>query len=244
VAFGNLLLGVPFHFEDNLMPVYTGTFWALLNPFALLAGVVSLSMLTFHGANYLTIRTEADVQARARIAALIFGTVMLVAFAGAGVWVSSDMPGYVITSAVDHGALPDPLDKTVAVQAGAWMGNFASHPALWAVPGAAFAGGLLALLFAWMKKPVLAFVGSAVAELGVIGTAGVAMFPFIMPSSSDPRSSLTVWDSVSSHFTLEVMFWAALIFTPIVIAYTGWAYRMMAGKITIAHIQANDHSAY
>ncbi|MFZ2163180.1 MAG: cytochrome d ubiquinol oxidase subunit II, partial [Sideroxyarcus sp.] len=100
------------------------------------------------------------------------------------------------------------------------------------------------LLFAWVRKPVLAFVGSAVAELGVIGTAGVAMFPFVMPSSSDPRSSLTVWDSVSSHFTLEVMFWAALIFTPIVIAYTGWAYRMMAGKITIAHIEANDHSAY
>jgi cytochrome d ubiquinol oxidase subunit II len=244
VAFGNLLLGVPFHFEDNLMPVYTGTFWALLNPFALLAGVVSLSMLTFHGANYLAIRTEGDVQARARIAALIFGTVMLVAFAGAGVWVSSDMPGYVITSVVDTGALPDPLDKTVEIRAGAWMGNFASHPALWTVPGAAFVGGLLALLFAWVRKPVLAFVGSAVAELGVIGTAGVAMFPFVMPSSSDPRSSLTVWDSVSSHFTLEVMFWAALIFTPIVIAYTGWAYRMMAGKITIAHIEANDHSAY
>ncbi|MDO8990895.1 MAG: cytochrome d ubiquinol oxidase subunit II [Sideroxyarcus sp.] len=244
IAFGNLLLGVPFHFEDNLMPVYTGTFWGLLNPFALLAGVVSLSMLTFHGANYLMVRTEGDVYARARTASLIFGTVMLAAFAAAGVWVSSDMPGYVITSVVDPGALPNPLDKTVEIQAGAWLGNFASHPALWAIPGAAFAGGLLALLFAWIRKPVLAFIGSGVAELGIIGTAGVAMFPFVMPSSSDPRSSLTVWDSVSSHLTLEVMFWAALIFTPIVITYTGWAYRMMAGKITNAYVEANDHSAY
>ena len=117
-------------------------------------------------------------------------------------------------------------------------------PLLWLVPGAAFAGGLLALLLAWARKPVLAFVGSAVAELGVIGTAGVAMFPFIMPSSSDPRSSLTVWDSVSSHLTLSVMFWAALIFTPIVIAYTGWAYRMMAGKVTTAFIESHDRSAY
>jgi cytochrome d ubiquinol oxidase subunit II len=244
VAFGNLLQGVPFHFEDNLMPVYTGTFWGLLNPFALLSGVVSLSMLTFHGANYLMVRTEGDVYARARTASLLFGTVMLAAFTIAGIWVASDMPGYVITSVVDPGALPNPLDKTVEIQTGAWLDNFARHPALWAVPGAAFAGGLLALLFAWVKKPVLAFVGSAVAELGVIGTAGVAMFPFIMPSSSDPRSSLTVWDSVSSHLTLEVMFWAALIFTPIVITYTGWAYKMMAGKVTNAYIETNDHSAY
>jgi cytochrome d ubiquinol oxidase subunit II len=244
IAFGNLLLGVPFHFEDNLMPVYTGTFWGLLNPFALLSGVVSLSMLTFHGANYLMVRTEGDVYARARTASLIFGTVMLVAFAAAGVWVSSDMPGYVITSVVDPGALPNPLDKTVEIRAGAWLGNFVNHPLLWIIPGAAFAGGLLALLFAWIRKPVLAFIGSGVAELGIIGTAGVAMFPFVMPSSSDPRSSLTVWDSVSSHLTLEVMFWAALIFTPIVITYTGWAYRMMAGKITNAYVEANDHSAY
>ncbi len=244
VAFGNLLLGVPFHFEDNLRPVYTGTFWALLNPFALLAGVVSLTMLTFHGANYLMVRTDGVVYERARTASLIFGTVMLAAFAGAGVWVSSGMSGYVITSVVNPGALPDPLDKTVVIQAGAWLGNFRKMPLLWLVPGAAFAGGLLAILLAWARKPVLAFVGSAIAELGVIGTAGVALFPFIMPSSSDPRSSLTVWDSVSSHLTLEVMFWAALIFTPIVIAYTGWAYKMMAGKVTTAFIESHDRSAY
>jgi cytochrome d ubiquinol oxidase subunit II len=244
VAFGNLLQGVPFHFQDNLMPVYTGSFWGLLNPFALLAGVVSLAMLTFHGANYLMVRTEAAVYARARTASLIFGALMLAAFAGAGVWVAAGIPGYVITSAVDPSALPNPLDKTVAAQAGTWLLNFQRQPLLWAVPAAAFAGGLLGLLAALIHRPLLAFVGSAVAEFGVIGTAGVAMFPFVMPSSSDPRSSLTVWDSVSSHLTLEVMFWAALIFTPIVIAYTGWAYKMMAGKVTTGFIEAHDRSAY
>ncbi len=138
----------------------------------------------------------------------------------------------------------NPLDKTVELKAGAWMANFAAQPLLWLVPGAGFLGGIMGLLFARMDKPVMAFVGSAVAELGVIGTAGVAMFPFVMPSSSDPRSSLTVWDSVSSHLTLGVMFWAALIFTPIVIAYTSWAYSKMAGKVTTAFIEANDRSAY
>ena len=244
VAFGNLLQGVPFHFEDNLMPVYTGTFWALLNPFALLAGVVSFAMLTFHGANYLMIRTEGDIYRRAKAASMIFGVVMLVAFAGAGVWVTLGISGYVITSVVDPAALPNPLDKTVAIAAGAWLGNFNSQPLLWLVPGAGFIGGLFALVMARADKPVLAFIGSAVAELGIIGTAGVAMFPFVMPSSSDPRSSLTAWDSVSSHLTLDIMFWAALIFTPIVIGYTGWAYKKMSGKVTTAYIEANDHSAY
>jgi cytochrome d ubiquinol oxidase subunit II len=244
VAFGNLLQGVPFHFENNLMPVYTGSFWELLNPFALLAGVVSLAMLVFHGANYLMLRTEGALAERARTASLLFGAVMLLAFAAAGVWVMSGMKGYVITSALDPGALPNPLAKTVEVREGAWLGNFNAHPLLWLVPGAAFLGGLCGMFCAALRRPGAAFVASAVAELGVIGTAGVAMFPFVMPSSSDPRSSLTVWDSVSSHLTLEIMFWAALVFTPIVIAYTAWAYKMMAGKVTAAYITANDRSAY
>jgi len=244
VAFGNLLEGVPFHFEPNLMPVYTGSFWALLNPFALLAGVVSLSMLVFHGANYLLIRTEGPVYARARLASMIFGTTMLLAFAAAGVWVAAAMPGYVITSHIDPGALPNPLDKAVALRAGAWLTNFRIEPLLWSVPAVGFAGGMVGLLMAANDKPLAAFIGSAVAELGVIGTAGVAMFPFVMPSSADPRSSLTVWDSVSSQLTLSVMFWAALVFTPIVIAYTAWAYRMMAGKVTAAYVRTHDHSAY
>jgi len=244
VAFGNLLQGVPFHFESNLMPVYTGSFWGLLNPFALLAGVVSFSMLTFHGANYLMIRTEGAIYQRAKLASTLFGSVMLVAFAGAGVWVAMGIAGYVITSPVDPGALPDPLAKTVALQAGAWFANFKAQPLLWAIPGAGLVGGLLGIVCARADRPLLAFIASAVAELGVIGTAGVAMFPFVMPSSTDLRSSLTVWDSVSSHLTLTVMFWAALIFTPIVIAYTGWAYRVMSGKVTADYIEANNKSAY
>jgi cytochrome d ubiquinol oxidase subunit II len=244
VAFGNLLQGVPFHFESDLRPVYTGSFFGLLNPFALLAGVVSLAMLTFHGANYLMIRTEGEIYARARRASLIFGIVMLAGFALAGLWVASGIPGFRITSVVDPGALPNPLGKTVEMAPGAWLDNYAKYPLTMLVPVLGFAGGLLALLFVRLDRPVPAFWSSALAELGIIGTAGVSMFPFVMPSSSDPKSSLTAWDSVSSQLTLQIMFWAALVFTPIVVSYTAWAYRVMSGKVTTGYVESNDRSAY
>ena len=75
IAFGNLLLGVPFHLDDTMRSFYTGSFWALLNPFALLAGVLSLAMLMMHGAIYLELRTDGVVQQRARKAALYAGLV-------------------------------------------------------------------------------------------------------------------------------------------------------------------------
>jgi len=95
-----------------------------------------------------------------------------------------------------------------------------------------------------LRKPLATFVASALAMAGIIGTAGVALFPFIMPSISDPRSSLTVWDSVSSHLTLSLMFWATLIFMPLIIIYTSWAYKVMSGKVTEQFITANDKAAY
>lgn len=244
VAFGNLLQGVPFHFDDELRSTYTGTFWQLLNPFALLAGVVSTAMITAHGANYLMIRTEGDIYRRSRIAAIVLGVLSLAAFAAAGVWVMNSIAGYVVTSGNLPGALPNPLDKTVVVQAGAWMHNYSAYPLTQLVPLIAFVGGAMAILLAYMHKPTLAFIGSSLSLLGIIGTAGVSMFPFLMPSSTDPRSSLTVWDSVSSHLTLELMFWVTLIFLPLIVVYTSWAYKVMSGKVTVDFIKGNDHSAY
>ena len=90
----------------------------------------------------------------------------------------------------------------------------------------------------------LAFVASSLVLVGVIGTAGASMFPFVMPSSSQPNASLTVWDSVSSHLTLGIMFWATMIFMPLIVIYTSWAYRVMSGKVTAAYIRENEHSAY
>ena len=175
VAFGNLFQGVPFHFDNDLRSFYTGTFWALLNPFALLTGLVSTAMITAHGANYLMIRTEGDVYRRVRTASMIFGTLTLVLFALAGVWLASGIQGYVITSAVDGNALPNPLDKTVVLQAGAWLNNYSKYPLTMLVPAIAFAGGLLAIIAAKLDKPLTAFVGSSLSMLGIIGTAGVSL---------------------------------------------------------------------
>jgi len=244
VAFGNLFQGVPFQFDDHLVSTYTGSFWGLLNPFALLCGIVSTAMITFHGAIYLTHRTEGEIQRRTRRATLIFGSLLLVTFSAAGFWLWQDIAGYAISSPIDPAGLPNPLGKTVVREGGAWLANYGKYPATIALPIIAYLGTLLAMLLATRGRTLLAFVASSLAIVGVIGTAGISLFPFIMPSSTDLRSSLTVWDSVSSQLTLNIMLWATLIFMPLIIIYTGWAYKVMAGKVTAAYIRENEHAAY
>ncbi|MCZ4312193.1 cytochrome d ubiquinol oxidase subunit II [Comamonadaceae bacterium G21597-S1] len=245
VAFGNLLQGVPFGFDDYLVSTYTGSFWQLLNPFALLAGVVASAMLTMHGGMYLAHRTEGAIQQRAATGATLAALAMVAAFVGAGVWLRfGGIEGFVITSVIDPNAVADPLSKTVERSADGWWRNYARLPALWLLPAFGVAGALMAAVLVRARHTLSAFVASALAIVGVIGTAGAAMFPFVMPSSSMPDASLTVWDSVSSHLTLGLMFWATLIFMPLIVVYTSWAYRVMRGKVTVAQIQANDHTAY
>ena len=244
VAFGNLLLGVPFQFDDTLRSTYTGTFWGLLNPFSLLAGAMSLSMIAFQGAHYLMLRTEGDIYRRVRTASLIFGLSTLMTFALAGGWIMHGIDGYTITSHINPNALPDPLDKTVVREMGAWINNYASYAwAKW-VPITTFIAIALGIVFARMRQAALAFLASSITCAGIIATAGVSMFPFILPSSSDPRSSLTVWDSVSSEMTLGVMLGATLFLLPPIILYTAWAYKVMWGKVSTEYIQANDKSVY
>ena len=245
VAFGNLLQGVPFHFTGLLEPIYTGSFWQLLNPFALLAGVVSSALITMHGAVYLAHRTEGDIERRAQTAATWAAVVMVLGFVAAGLWLRfGGIQGYMITSQVDPAGLPDPRAKTVVRSADAWWLNYGRQPLIWLLPALGIGAALLAATLCRAGKTLTAFVMSSLSILGVIGTAGAAMFPFVMPSSTMPNASLTVWDSVSSHLTLTVMFWATMIFMPIIIFYTSWAYRVMRGKVTVAQIRANDHAAY
>ena len=244
VAFGNLLQGVPFHFDNNLASYYTGTFWALLNPFALLCGLLSTAMIIFHGAVYLSLRTEGQIGGRSRNAAYIFGALLIVLFSAAGIWLWKTVPGYVIETAVLPNALPNPLGKSVIRETGAWLNNYQRYPLSMMLPLLVYVTVPLTMLLVSRAKSLLAFTTSSVAIIGVIGTAGASMFPFIMPSSSDFGSSLTVWDSVSSNLTLTIMLVATLIFMPIIIVYTSWAYKVMAGKVTLAYIRENDHSAY
>ena len=243
VAFGNLFLGVPFRLDETMRSFYSGSFWALLNPFALLVGITSLMLLTLQGATFLAHRTEGDLQVRAKKTASLVAIILLVAFSLAGFWVSR-IDGYVIDSIADVGASINPLMKEASRAPGAWFANYDKTPILWLIPALAYLGGLLVIACVRAGWTLLAFVGSSLACVSVILTAGVALFPFVLPSSEMPKASLTAWDATSSHFTLNVMFWVALIFTPLVVAYTGWAYRVMSGKVTRDFIVKNDKTAY
>jgi cytochrome d ubiquinol oxidase subunit II len=244
VAFGNLLQGVPFTFDDLLRPYYSGSFFGLLNPFALLTGVVSLSMLIMHGAAYLQMRTEGALARRARGAARVFGIVFIAAFVLAGVWQAYGVVGYRMVAFPDPGTAFSPLVKTVEKATGAWMANYSANPWMWLAPVMAVSGGVLALLLSSAGRGGAAFVFSAAALAGTILTAGFAMFPFVMPSSTFPNSSLTAYDAVSSHRTLNIMFVAVAVFLPVVLLYTSWVYRVLRGKVTEKRIREETHSVY
>ncbi len=244
VAFGNLLLGVPFHIDEYLRLYYTGSLFQLLNPFGLLAGIVSLTMLITQGATYLQMRTTGELHLRSRAASQISALVMMVCFLIAGVWLVKGIDGFVVTSALDTAGQSNPLRKTVAHQAGAWLLNYNKMPGLWAIPALGVILPLLTILFSRINKGALAFVSSSLTIACVILTAGITMFPFVMPSSTTPDASLTMWDATSSLLTLKVMTVVACIFVPIILIYTSWAYYKMFGRLDKTYIENNKHSLY
>lgn len=234
VAFGNLLQGVPFHLTPELLPVYDGNFFMLLNPFGLLAGLVSLFMLVQHGAAWLVVKTDGTVQQRARQYGSLCGFAAAVLFILGGVWLASGLvEGFAISSGADPAGQADPLAKEVVRTSGAWFDNYGVYPWMSIAPLMGILGlfGAALLLRTGAEKPALIVSGLGVA--GVVATPGLAMFPFIMPSSTAPGSSLTVWDSSSSHQTLFIMLVSAIIFMPIIIGYTAWVYHVLRGKVDI-----------
>jgi len=244
VAFGNTLQGVPFRFDDTLRMTYTGSVFGLFNPFALLCGLVSVAMLTMHGATWLACKTEGALRMRAQRAGLIAALVLAVLFILGGVWAAM-LDGYVLQSFAGVDAPSNPLGKHVVHQTGALMANYAAMPITVLAPTIGVVGALLtALLVSLRRLRVLAFVTSGLAIAGVIATAGVSLFPFMLPSSIDATSSLTVWDASSSMTTLLVMTVATAILLPIVLAYTAWVYRVLRGPVTAADIEADPHMTY
>lgn len=247
VAVGNVMLGVPFHFDDSMRLTSDASnplfgFLGLLSPFALLCGLVSLCMTVAHGGVYLSIRTEGAMQARAKKAATIFSILAIVLFAIGGLMVGH-INGYVATN-LDPSGASDPLMKTVEIVKGAWLNNYKLYPITMLVPALGFIGLLGSIAFNTKGKSGLAFIFSGVGIAGIILTSGVSMFPFIMPSSTNPISSLTAWDATSSEHTLLLMLIAAIIFVPIILCYTSWVYKIMRGKLTAARIEENSHSMY
>ncbi len=238
---GNMLLGVPFHFSWDMRSYYTGSFLSLLNPFAVLCGLLSLMLSIHMGAAMLMGRAGGMVATRARAASSGALVLALLLFTAGGIWVSG-MHGYVLDAGPAPAAAQNPLQQTVSLQAGAWLGNFRARPLLWAVPLLGYAGMLLALASVRARRATLAWWSGALAWIGVIGTAGVALFPFMMPSSLAPSQSLTVWNSVSSLTTLLWMTGFALVFVPLILWYTSWAFWVMRGEVDARALESDDHA--
>ena len=244
VAFGNLLQGVPFAFDTDLRVTYHGSFFALLNPFAVLCGLVSVSMLAAHGAAFVKMKTDDVIARRTSLALRIASLAAVALFLLAGVLVATLIGGYQIVDAAPFDTVANPLLKSVIGAPGLWLTNYSTYPWMVAAPVIGVVGGVLALLLAKSRFEKSVFICTGLMIVGVILTAGFSMFPFIMPSSLDGRSSLTVWDSTSSQMTLQIMLIAVIIFLPIILIYTSWVYRVMRGKVTAAALDENRHSMY
>jgi cytochrome d ubiquinol oxidase subunit II len=244
VAFGNVLQGVPFSFDDTLRMTYGGSLLGLFNPFALLCGLVSVSMLVMHGAAYVACKTEKVMRARAQKAATLAGVATIALFAAAGLWVTQ-LNGYHVLTFAGTGGPSNMLLKTVSRVPGGLLANYHALPLTMLVPAVAFAGAIATIVLTRAARlPGVTFVASALSVAGVIGTAGVSLFPFMLPSSSMPNDSLIVWDTSSSLLTLQIMLVAVVIFLPIILLYTSWIYYMLRGPVTVAGIERDDHNVY
>lgn len=244
VAFGNVLVGVPFRFDETLRMTYEGNLFGLLNPFALLCGLVSVAMLVSHGASYLALKASGAVVSRAVTAGRAASLLAIALFALAGLWVAYRVDGFVITSALTHDGPSNPLGKEVMRKAGAWLDNYKLYPLTKAAPIFAVISLLAAGALIGTKRKGLAFILSGLGVASIIATAGFSLFPFMLPSSLAPNASLTVWDSSSSRLTLMIMLVVTVIFLPIIVAYTSWVYRVLRGRVTADFIEQNGAHLY
>ncbi len=240
VAVGNVLLGVPFRLDSSLRSTYEGGLLDLFSPFALVAGLLSLAMLVLHGAGWLAIKIEdGPVLARARRWGVGAALASVVLFAVGGLFVAYGGLGYRLEGPVDPNGPSNPFLTEAVAAPGAWLDNYASAPWMLLAPVLGFLGPVMALLGILRRADLLVFLGSSLGAFGIIATAGLSMFPFLLPSSIDPASSLTVWNASSSKLTLWVMLLATGILLPIVLAYTAWVFRVLFGRVTTAEVRTN-----
>ncbi len=233
VAVGNVLQGAPFRLDSDLRSFYDGSFLGLFTPLTLLCGLLSVAMLVLHGSAWIAMKVEhGPVVDRARLYGTLAGLGSLLFFAVGGVMMAKGHYGYHIVTAADPYAPSNPLRTTSVAAAGAWLDNYGLHPWMLLAPVLGFLGTAVALVGIRTRVESAAFAGSSIAATGIIATVGLSMFPYILPSSIDPSSSLTVWNASSSEKTLGIMVFVTVVFLPIVLAYTAWAYRVMFGRVT------------
>jgi cytochrome d ubiquinol oxidase subunit II len=241
VAFGNLFLGLPFRFDDDLRMSWHGGFFDLLHPFALLSGLVSLSMLLAHGACWAALKADHLIAARAVTIARWMTLLFAALYVAAGVWLAYGIPGYAISGPMSTEGVSNPLYKQVAVGS-SWFASYMQYPWFWIAPLLALASavGVQALIG---RRSVAGFIASSLMVGSTIASAGFALFPFLLPSHLDPHSSLTVWDASSSRGTLQLMLVVTAVLLPVIILYTSWVYRVMRGRVTLEQVR-KAHGGY
>lgn len=191
VALGNLIVGVPIDADMN----YVGTFWDLLNPYALACGVTTVLGMAFHGGIFLALKTGEPIEERAqRLASRLWLPTLLLAF---GVVAA----GYFVADLFAH---------------------LGVNPGL--IPLTAGAALLLSGYFLHTRRHGWAFAATSVSIAFTIITIFRGLYPRVMVSSLDPAYSLTIFNASSSDYTLRIMLIVALIFVPIVLLYQGWSY--------------------
>ena len=196
VAVGNVLLGVPFHLTPDLMPIYEGglfgKLFGLLRPFALLCGIVSLSMLIMHGAGWLVLKTTGEIQARARAFGQTAALIVLAGYALAGLWLAFGISGYAFVTEPPHDGPSNPLLSEVT-RSGSWLAAYALRPWIIIAPVMGFVGTFMARRALSTGGEVSPLLWSKMAIFGMISSVGLVMFPFILPSSTEPNSSPPRW---------------------------------------------------
>lgn len=243
VALGNVLQGLPFSFDEFMVIDNQIGFFGLFTPFTLLCRVVSVAMLITHGATYLAIKTNDKILKRTEKFLKIFPVITIILFSLGGIFLNF-IDGYKIVSFAGTSADSNPLAKEVIRVSAGWFSNYSHHSWMLIAPALGFLGQFLVLIFANNKHFGKAFISSAVSILGIISTAGLTLFPFILPSSLNPSSSLTVWDSSSSYGALLVMLIAAVIFVPLILFYTSWVFKVLKGKVTEEDIKKDSKFLY
>ncbi len=198
VAFGNIVRGVPIDADAQ----YVGGLLDLLNPFALLTGLVTLTLFLLHGAVFVALKTDGPVRRRATVVARRVGG----------------------------------LAAVLTVVLALWLNLGQGSPLSWGLSAVAAVGLLGALAANRRGREGWAFVGTATAIGFLFVTAFVVLFPAVMPSSLDPAWSLTTSNAASTPYTLTIMTWVAVVFTPIVLAYQAWTYWVFRRRLRVTHI--------
>ncbi len=243
LIFGNIITGIPFNFDkETLYPICEGYFVSSLQPFPLFTGLISLFVFTLHGAALLAWRTEDSIAEKCFGYGKKLSIITLCLFLIFGFWISK-IDGYTIVSTIGFNNPSNPCMKTVEIQAGAWLNNYKNHAEFWIVPISCIIA-TLSVFFSFLKRLYgLAFLSSSLSIVSAISAIGIAIFPFLLPSSlNGGEHSLILWDSSSSHLTLWIMLLATILFLPIVIIYTSWVYRVMRGNVSIDSLRENPNS--